>query len=81
MRTHRWIPMLVMLSALSLAAACDSGADAGGTERGGTQVQDPDAGKESDADGSPSSGSATAREHGTAVNDTAPYRPGTPAKP
>jgi predicted small secreted protein len=82
MRTHRWIPTLVLLSALSLAA-CDTGAgdDAEGTERGGTQVQDPDAGVESDADGSPSSGSETAQEHGTVVNDTAPHRPGSPSTP
>ena len=44
--------MMVLLSALSVAA-CESeaGDDAEGTAVGGTQVQDPDAGKESDADG------------------------------
>jgi predicted small secreted protein len=82
MRTHRWIPMMALLSALSLAA-CDTGAgdDADGTERGGTQVQDPEAGIESDADGRSMTGSETAQEHGTAVNDTAPHRPGTPSQP
>ncbi|HEX6372737.1 MAG TPA: hypothetical protein VF006_27700 [Longimicrobium sp.] len=82
MRTHRWIPTLVVLSALSLAA-CDTGAgdDAEGTERGGTQVQDPEAGVESDADGRAVAGSESAQEHGTAVNDTAPHRPGSPSTP
>jgi hypothetical protein len=80
MRSHRWIPTLAVLSALSLAA-CESGADTEGTERGGTQVQDADAGVESDADGRSVSGSATAREHGTAVNDTTPHRPGSPSTP
>lgn len=82
MRTHRWIPTLVLLSALSLGA-CDTGAgdDAEGTERGGVQVQDPEAGVESDADGRPMIGSESAQQHGTAVNDTAPHRPGTPSTP
>ena len=82
MRTHRWIPTLVLLSALSLAA-CGSGAgdDAEGTEVGGTQVQDPDAGVASDADGRPTMGSESAQQQGTAVNDTAPHRPGSPATP
>lgn len=82
MRMHRWIPTLVLLSALSLAA-CDTGAgdDAEGTERGGVQVQDPEAGAESDADGRPMIGSESAQQHGTVVNDTAPHRPGSPSTP
>ena len=61
MRTHRWIPTLAVLSALSLAA-CDTGA-------------------ESDAAGRSVSGSESAQEHGTAVNDTTPHRPGSPSTP
>jgi hypothetical protein len=79
MRTHRWIPTLVLLSALSLGAC--NGDDAEGTERGGTQVQDPEAGVESDADGRPMIGSESAQQHGTIVNDTAPHRPGSPSTP
>jgi predicted small secreted protein len=82
MRTHRCIPTLVLLSALSLAA-CYTGAgdDAEGPERSGTQVHDPEAGAESDADGRPMIGSESAQQHGTIVDDTAPHRPGTPSTP
>jgi predicted small secreted protein len=82
MRTHRWIPTLAILSALSLAA-CDTGAgdDAEGTEVGGTQVQEGDAGVSSNSDGRSVSGSESAQEQGTALNDTTPARPGSPATP
>ncbi|HEX2207674.1 MAG TPA: hypothetical protein VHG93_08315 [Longimicrobium sp.] len=76
MRMHRWIPTLAVLSALSLGACGGSNAD--DDQVGGTQGQEAGAGVVSDRDGRSVSGSESAEEHGTAVNDTTPHRPGMP---
>lgn len=82
MRMHRWIPTLAVLAALSLAACGDAGAgeDNEGTEAGGVQMQGGGVAG-SDNDGRSVSGSESAQEQGTAVNDTTPHRPGVPSAP
>lgn len=82
MRTHYWIPALALSAALSLAACGDAGAgeDNEGTEAGGVQVQDGGVAG-SDNDGRSVSGSESAQEQATSVNDTTPHRPGVPSTP
>ncbi|MBW3571646.1 MAG: hypothetical protein KY467_11110 [Gemmatimonadetes bacterium] len=71
---HRWIPAVALIAALPLAA-CGAGADdEQATASGGTQAVEATPA----SDGRSVSGSESAQEHGTAANDTTPYRPGTP---
>ncbi|HEY0016782.1 MAG TPA: hypothetical protein VGC13_10700 [Longimicrobium sp.] len=83
MRTHRVIPTLALVAALALGA-CSRGPDS--TEGGGTQgvVQGQggaDMSEGSAREGRSVSGSESAQEQTTAVNDTAPHRPGAPSTP
>lgn len=86
MRMHRWI------SALSLAAALSLGACGGGEEARPETGNDPDAAIGSNdgltptvgqdqapgpGEGGQAGGSPSGREQATAINDTAPHRPGT----
>jgi hypothetical protein len=83
MRTHGVIPTLALAAALALGA-CGGGSDS--TEGGGTQgvVQgqgDADMSEGSAREGRSVSGSESAQEQTTAVNDTTPHRPGSPGTP
>lgn len=66
MRKERMIPALALVAALSVVACGGSG--------GGTKAQGGDADNQAQ-------GYSPEQEQGTAVNDTAAYRPGSPGAP
>lgn len=76
MRMHRWIPVLALTAAL---AACGGGEGADAKLNSNDGIS-PAAGNATD-EGRTSSGSSTAQEQTTVVNDTAPHRPGAPNNP
>lgn len=65
MRTHRWIPAIVLATAL---AACSDDVAPGSKAQGGDE----------DNQGA---GYAQEQGQGTVLNDTTPHRPGAPEKP
>ena len=82
MRIHRVIPALLLAAAV---AACGGGGgdspEAGGTGGEVRGANDANRGEGSRQEGRATLGSESAQEQGTAVNDTAPHRPGTPSTP
>lgn len=83
MRTHHRITTIALAAVLALAA-CGRGSDS--TEGGGTQgvVQGQGGSDLSEGgarEGRSVSGSESAQEQSTSVNDTTPHRPGTPSTP
>lgn len=91
MRMHRWIGVFTVAAALTLGA-CGGGEETGQAETGndGTATVgsgdglSPTTGEESGVgpgEGSQASGSPSAQEMTTTVNDTTPHRPGAPSRP
>jgi ABC-type glycerol-3-phosphate transport system substrate-binding protein len=82
MRTHHRITTIALAAVLALAA-CGGGdsAEDGGTQ-GAVQGQgDGDMSEGGAREGRSVSGSESAQEQSTSVNDTTPHRPGSPSTP
>ena len=81
MRTQRWMSITSLLAVLALPACRDDDGDAA---VGSSDGISPTVGQErapGPGDGGQSSGSPSAQERTTTVDDTAPHRPGTPSPP
>ncbi len=83
MRMHRWISAFTVAAALSLAACggSEGGGDAAIGSNDGISATEGQEKVGGPGEGSQASGSPSAQEQTTSVNDTTPHRPGAPSTP
>ena len=82
MRMHRWVSAFTVAAALSLAACrTEGGGDAAIGSQDGISPTEGEETVGGPGEGSQSLGSPSAQEQATSVNDTTPYRPGSPPPP